>query len=127
MAALVENFLVGGMQVDKFIGYLLKSPPSGIIVGGDRTDIQLVAIENGVRCLILSGNLYPNATIVARAETNDVPILVVREDTFTVAKNVEAMVGQFKLEEREKINHGMNLVNQAFNFEKLYKRLNLAP
>jgi BioD-like phosphotransacetylase family protein len=127
MAALVENFLVGGMQVDKFIGYLLKSPPSGIIVGGDRTDIQLVAIENGVRCLILSGNLYPNATIVARAETNDVPILVVRDDTFTVAKNVEAMVGQFKLEEREKINHGMNLVNQAFNFEKLYKRLNLAP
>ena len=122
---MVENFLVGGMQVDKFITYLLKSPSSGIIVGGDRTDIQLVAIENGVKCLILSGNLYPNDTIVSRAETKGVPILVVRDDTYTVAKNVEAMVGQFKLEEREKINHGMSLVDQAFDFEKLYKRLNL--
>ena len=125
MGGMVENFLVGGMQVDKFIIYLLKSPSSGIIVGGDRTDIQLVAIENGVKCLILSGNLYPNATIVSRAETKGVPILVVRDDTYTVAKNVEAMVGQFKLEEREKINHGMNLVGQSFDFEKLYKRLNL--
>jgi BioD-like phosphotransacetylase family protein len=125
MGGMVENFLVGGMQVDKFISYLLKSPSSGIIVGGDRTDIQLVAIENGVTCLILSGNLYPNATIVSRAETKGVPILVVRDDTFTVAKNVEAMVGQFKLEEKEKIDRGMNLVGQAFDFEKLYKRLNL--
>lgn len=124
---LVENFLVGGMQVDKFISYLLKSPASGIIVGGDRTDIQLVAIENAVRCLILSGNLYPNDTIIARADAKGVPILVVRDDTYTVAKNVEAMVGQFKLQEREKINRGMTLVDQTFDFEKLYARLNLVP
>jgi len=124
---LVENFLVGGMQVDKFITYLLKSPCSGIIVGGDRTDIQLVAIENGVRCLILSGNLYPNETIVARAEAKGVPILVVRDDTYTVAKNVEAMAGRFRLRKREKIDHGIKLVDQALDFEKLYERLNLEP
>ena len=127
MGALVESFLVGGMKVDKFISYLLKSPSSGIIVGGDRTDIQLVAIENGVSCLILSGNLYPNDTIVARAETKGVPILVVRDDTFTVAKNIEAMVSPFKLGETEKINHGMKLVDEAFDFERLYKRLDLVP
>ena len=124
---LVENFLVGGMQVDKFITYLLKTADPGIIVGGDRTDIQLVAIENGVRCLILSGNLYPNDIIIARAEAKGVPVLVVRDDTYTVAKNVEAMIGQFRLREREKIDHGIKLVDQAFDFEKLYKRLNLEP
>lgn len=124
---LVENFLVGGMQVDTFITYLLKTPDSGIIVGGDRTDIQLVAIENGVKCLILSGNLYPNDTIIARAESKGVPILVVRSDTYTVAKNVEAMVGRFKLKEREKIDHGIKLVEEEFDFEKLYERLGLEP
>jgi len=124
---LVESFLVGGMQVDKFITYLLKSPNSGIIVGGDRTDIQLVAIENGVRCLILSGNLYPNDVIIARAEAKGVPILVVRDDTYTVAKNVDAMAGRFRLREREKIDHGIKLVDQMIDFEKLYERLNLVP
>lgn len=124
---LVENFLVGAMQVDKFITYLLKSPSSAVIVGGDRTEIQLVAIENDVRCLILSGNLYPNEIIMARAEANDVPILVVRDDTYTVAKNVEAMVGKFSLGERKKIDHGIKLVDETFDFKKLYKRLNLEP
>lgn len=122
-----ENFLVGGMQVDKFISYVLKRPAAGIIVGGDRTDIQLVAIENGVRCLVLSGNLYPNDTIIARAEAKGVPILVTRDDTYTVAKNVEAMVGRFKLEKREKMDHGINLVDQVFDFQKLYEKLNLVP
>ncbi len=124
---LVENFLVGGMQVDKFITYVLKSPGSGVIVGGDRTDIQLVAIENDVRCLILSGNLYPNETIIARAEARHVPILVVRDDTYTVAKNVEATVGKFSLRKREKIDHGIKMVDQTFDFEKLYEHLNLRP
>lgn len=124
---LVENFLVGGMQVDKFISYLLKSPSPGIIVGGDRTDIQLVAIENDVRCLVLSGNLYPNDTIVERAEAKGVPILVVKDDTYTVAKNVEAMVGQFKPDERERLNHGIGLVNEALDFDKLYKALDISP
>ena len=122
---LVENFLVGGMQVDKFITYLLKSPGSGIIVGGDRTDIQLVAIENGVRCLILSGSLYPNDTIITRAEAKGVPILVVRDDTFTVAKKVEAMAGQFRLRNREKIDHGIKLVDETLDFRRLYERLEL--
>lgn len=123
--ALVDHFLVGGMQVDKFITYLLKSPDSAVIVGGDRTDIQLVAVENGVKGLILSGNLYPNDIITARAEAKGVPIIVLRDDTYTVAKNVEAMVGRFSLQDREKIDHGIKLVEKAFDFEKLYNRLNL--
>ncbi len=123
--ALVENFLVGGMQVDKFITYLLKSPSSAVIVGGDRTDIQLVAVENGVKGLILSGNLYPNDIITARAEAKGVPVVVMRDDTYTVAKNVEAMVGRFSLHDREKMDHGIKLVEKAFDFNKLYSRLNL--
>jgi BioD-like phosphotransacetylase family protein len=123
--ALVENFLVGGMQVDKFITYLLKSPDSAVIVGGDRTDIQLVAVENGVKGLILSGNLYPNEIITARAEAKGVPVVVVRDDTYTVAKNVEAMVGRFSLQDRQKIDHGIKLLEKAFDFETLYNRLNL--
>ena len=125
MEGFVEDFLVGGMQVDTFITYLLKKPTAGVIVGGDRTDIQLVAIENEVKCLILSGNLYPNDTIISRAQVRGVPILVARDDTYTVAKKVEAIVGEFSLKERNKIEHGISLVNEHFYFEKLYKTLNL--
>ena len=121
----VEDFLVGGMQVDTFITYLLKKPNAGIIVGGDRTDIQLVAIETGVKCLVLSGSLYPNNTIVARAEAQGVPILVARDDTYTVAKKVEAIVGEFSLRETSKIEHGIKLVEENLDFKNLYKKLEI--
>jgi hypothetical protein len=124
---LVENFLVGGMQVDKFITYLQKSPASAVIVGGDRTDIQLVAVENDVRCLILSGNLYPNDTIISRSEAKGVPILVAREDTYSVAKNVKAMVGRFRLEDKQKIDRAKELVNEGLDFKNLYEHLHLRP
>jgi BioD-like phosphotransacetylase family protein len=123
----VQDFLVGGMQVDKFITYLLKKPAAGIIVGGDRTDIQLVAIENGVKCLILSGSLYPNDTIIARAEANGVPILVARDDTYTVAKKIEGIVGEFSLQEKTKIERGVKLVDEHFDFQRLYAKLDLKP
>ena len=126
IGALVGSFLVGGMHVDKFITYMIKYPSSAVIVGGDRTDIQLVAIESGARCLILTGNLYPNETIKTRARANGVPILVAKSDTFTVAKGVEAVVGKLSLQDKLKVIHGMKLVDKGFSFEKLYDTLNLA-
>jgi len=126
LGSLVESFLVGGMHVDKFITYMIKHPGSAVIVGGDRTDIQLVAIENGSTCLILTGGLHPNETITARAQVNGVPILVVPGDTFTVAKRVEAVVGKLSLQDKRKIDHGIDLVDKHFFFKDLYAALDLS-
>jgi BioD-like phosphotransacetylase family protein len=123
--ALLETFLVGGMGVDKFVGYLLRRKGAGVIVGGDRSDIQMAAIENKARCLILSGGMYPNDIIIGRAEENGVPILVARDDTYTVAKNVEGMVGTFSLADPRKIDHGLDLVDQGFDFLHLYRQVGL--
>lgn len=82
----VENFLIGTMQVENFMTHFRKSRKSAIIVGGDRSDVQLVALEGQCQCLVLTGNLYPNDIIMTRAEVLEVPIVVVRDDTFTVAK-----------------------------------------
>ncbi|MBW2107644.1 MAG: phosphotransacetylase family protein [Deltaproteobacteria bacterium] len=123
--ALVEGFLVGGMQVDKFITYMVSNPTSAVIVGGDRTDIQLVAVENGARCLILTGNLYPNETITARAEAQGVPVVVVQQDTFTAAKAVESIVVKLTLEDKKKIDHGIDLVDKYLDFERLYQVLGI--
>ena len=127
LGSLVESFLVGGMGVDKFVTYMIKHPGSAVIVGGDRTDIQLVAIENGSACLILTGSLYPNEIITARARANGVPILVVPSDTFTVAKRIEAVVGKLSLQDKRKIDHGIDLVDKYLSFKDLYGALGLTP
>ena len=121
----VENFLIGTMQVENFMTHFRKSKKSAIIVGGDRSDVQLVALEGQCQCLVLTGNLYPNDIIMTRAEVLEVPIVVVRDDTFTVAKKMEAILSRHKLRDVIKIQHGSQLVSSIIDFQYMKERLGI--
>ncbi len=120
---IVENFLIGTMQVENFMVHFKKRKNSAVIVGGDRADIQLVAIESGCPCLILTGNLYPNDIILSRAEVHKVPIIVVREDTYTVAKMMEGVLSSIKLRDMDKVNYGFKLMDSSLNWDFIKKSL----
>ena len=105
-----ESFLIGTMQVENFLTHFRKHPKAAVIVGGDRSDLQLVAIEGPCSCLILTGNLYPNDIILSRAENAEVPIMVVREDTYSVAKRMDALLSQHKLRDEVKFQQASQLV-----------------
>ncbi len=122
---LVEHFLIGGMQVDRALEYIRKTRNNAVIVGGDRADVQLAAIEAMTQCLILTGNLYPNEIVVARAELRGVPIVVVRGDTYSVAKKVEELSRKLRLRENEKVYYGIRLMEEKVNFESLYEALGI--
>ncbi|MDO9081831.1 MAG: phosphotransacetylase family protein, partial [Humidesulfovibrio sp.] len=115
----VENFLIGTMQVENFLTHFMRHKNSAIIVGGDRSDVQLVALEGSCPCLILTGNLYPNDIILTRSEVLQTPIIMVREDTFSVAKKMENILSRHKLRDMIKVNHGVQLVGAALDFETL--------
>ena len=121
----VENFLIGTMQVENFMTHFRKSKKSAIIVGGDRSDVQLVALEGQCQCLVLTGNLYPNDIIMTRAEVLEVPIVVVRDDTFTVAKKMEAILSRHKLRDVIKIQHGSQLVSSIIDFPYMKESLGI--
>ncbi len=122
---LVEHFLIGAMQVDKAIEYFRKTRHNAVIVGGDRTDIQLSAIESGSVCLILTGELYPGEIILSRAEQRDIPIMVVREDTYSIAKKLEKLSVRLRLRDTSKVERGMNLVIENVNFPLLYEKMGI--
>ena len=123
---LIEHFLIGGMQVDRALEYIRKTRNNAVIVGGDRADVQLAAIEAMTQCLILTGNLYPNEIVVSRAELKGIPIVVVRADTYSVAKNVEELSRKLRLREKEKVYCGIRLIEEGFDFERLYKALGIS-
>jgi BioD-like phosphotransacetylase family protein len=122
---LIEHFLIGGMQVDRALEYIRKTRNNAVIVGGDRADVQLAAIEAMTQCLILTGNLYPNEIVVSRAELRGIPIVVVRDDTYSVAKKVEELSRKLRLREKEKVYYGIQLMDEKVNFERLYQTLGI--
>ncbi|MBU1247231.1 MAG: phosphotransacetylase family protein [Proteobacteria bacterium] len=122
---IVERFLIGTMQVENFMTHFRKHKNSAVIVGGDRSDVQLVALEGDCPCLILTGNLYPNDIILTRSEVLKTPIIIAREDTFTVAKKMEATLSRHKLRETIKIEQGAKLIAQHLDVEYLKGELGL--
>ena len=112
----VENFLIGTMQVENFMTHFRKNKNSAVIVGGDRSDVQLVALEGNCPCLVLTGNLYPNDIILTRSEVLNIPIVVVRDDTYTVAKKMEVILSRHKLRDVIKIRQGAQLVSSSIDF-----------
>jgi BioD-like phosphotransacetylase family protein len=123
---LIEHFLIGGMQVDRALEYIRKARNNAVIVGGDRADIQLAAIEATTQCLILTGNLYPNEIVISRAEMRGVPIIVVRGDTYSVAKKVEEVSRKLRVREKEKVDCGIRLIEENVDFRRLYEALGIS-
>lgn len=60
-------------------------PEKTILITGDRTGIQRLAVEAGVRLLIISGNSPVAENLLVTARNNDVSILVSRYDTANCA------------------------------------------
>jgi len=114
------------MQVDRATEYFKRTKNNAVIVGGDRADIQSSAIESGTECLVLTGELYPGEIIIARAEQKGIPVIVVRDDTYSVAKKLEKLSVRLRLRDKAKVAHGMDLVMQNVNFPLLYKKLGLS-
>jgi hypothetical protein len=123
LSNLVERFLIGAMQVDRATEYFKRTKNNAVIVGGDRADIQLSAIESGTECLVLTGELYPSEIIISRAEQKEIPIIVVRDDTYAVANKLEKLSVRLRLRDKAKVAHGVELVMENVNFPLLYKRL----
>ena len=122
---LVDDFLIGTMQVENFMTHFKKRRNSAVIVGGDRSDLQLVALEGRCPCLILTGNLYPNDLILSRSDALKIPIIVVREDTYTVAKEMEKVLDSSKFREPSLIDYGVKLVKSNLDIAAIKKGLGL--
>ena len=88
----VENFMVGAMNVEGALKYFRAQANKAVITGGDRSDIQLAALETPTKVIILTGGMYPDSSIISAAQGKNVPIMVVADDTMTVVSKMDSAV-----------------------------------
>lgn len=122
---LVEHFLIGAMNVESALKYFRRVPNKAVITGGDRSDIQLAALETSTRCLILTGDLYPDDIIISKAEEKGVPILVVPTDTLTTVDRFEALPGHLSLRNKSKAKRAKELIERRLDLSRIMERLGL--
>jgi len=116
---LVEHFSVGAMNVESALRYFRRIPNKAVITGGDRSDIQLAALETSTKCIVLTGELHPNSIIIARAEERGIPILLTRDDTLTAVERIERFLGRQRVRSPKKIGHALDLLRSHVALDRL--------
>jgi BioD-like phosphotransacetylase family protein len=124
---MVESLTIGAMNVNSALKYFRKGRNMAVVTGGDRTDIQLAALETSTQCLILTGQMPPLPTVLSRAEDLEIPILSVDLDTLTTVEIIDQAFGQVRLHEPSKLHYMNQLMATHFDLSRLLADLGLEP
>lgn len=122
---MVESLSIGAMNVNSALGYFRQRENMAVVTGGDRTELQMAALETSTHCLILTGRIPPKEIIIERAESLEIPVLSVDTDTLTTVEVVDGAFGRVPLQEDIKVRQIKRLIQQNFDFERLLKYLGL--
>lgn len=123
--SLVENLVVGAMTAETALGKFRQFSHKAVITGGDRTDIQLVALETSTTCMILTGNIHPSPLVVRQAEEFGVAILLAPRNTMEVIEIIDRIYGKTRLAHPAKLRQFQVVLNNHLDFTRLYRDIGL--
>lgn len=121
----VENITVGAMTAEAALSHFRRQKNKAVVTGGDRTEIQLAALETSTTCLILTGNLQPSSLIVRQADQSGVPVLLVRGTTMETIEKIDSIFGKTRLGQAAKLHQFEQLLAKHADIKRLYKALGL--
>lgn len=123
----IENIVVGSMTMEGALKYLQRSPNKAVVIGGDRNDLALCALETSTSLLILTGGLYPNIKVISQAEEKEVPVLLVHQDTYSTVELIHSINKRFRIhpEDREIIDLVKKNVNSYCDWKPLWDFLEM--
>jgi uncharacterized protein len=123
---MVEKLVIGAMNVNSALKYFRQGQNMAVVTGGDRTDLQLAALETSTQCLILTGHIPPSKTILARADEMEIPILSVDLDTLTTVEIIDNTFGQVRLHEPIKVDCMFQMAEEYIDIDRLIQQLGLS-
>ncbi|MBD3235880.1 MAG: AAA family ATPase [Candidatus Eisenbacteria bacterium] len=116
----VKHIFVGAMDADA----ARREPRFAeeqrlVITSGDRSDMILAALEGDTVGIVLTNNVMPPANIISQVAERGVPMLLVAEDTYQVAKRIDDIEHLLTKEESDKIARLTTMVQEHVNLQKL--------
>lgn len=122
---LVESLMAGGMSVDSGLAYFSRRKGKAVVLPYNRPDLQMAALETSLRCFLLTGGGPPHPTVLYRCQEEEVPILLVKEETPTVLERMEALFKETRFHHRDKLETLDQMLRRHFDFPRFYHGLGL--
>jgi uncharacterized protein len=116
---LVETYMIGAMSPEHALRYFQLTPDKVVIVGGDRAEIILTALDTPTVAVVLTGNYVPSPAVLERAEERGVPLISVETDTVTATDDLRRLFGRLRVKDRGKIELIAGLIEEAVDLDRL--------
>ena len=118
--AIIKNIFVGAMGADAVLRVQkFKKEHKLVITSGDRSNMILAALETYSKGIVLTNNILPSANLIARAATENIPMLMVSNDTYQTAKKIDGIVPLLTTKEMFKIDILTDLVQQNVDIKSI--------
>ena len=124
--ALIESFTVGAMTAEAALRRFRRQKNKAVITGGDRSDIQLAALETSTAALILTGNLQPSPIIIQQADSLGIPVLLVQSATMEAVERIEQAYSRTRLGQPEKLETFIKLMEEHADTKAIFSALGLS-
>ncbi|HMQ32337.1 MAG TPA: phosphotransacetylase family protein [Chloroflexaceae bacterium] len=124
-ARTVESLMIGAMGADASLSFFRRRANKAVITGGDRSDLQLAALETNTTALVLTGNFRPSPQVIDRAEERQVPLILVPDDTLSTVDRAERLFGRVRFHQEPKLRRFAELMDAHFDFARLYEAMGM--
>lgn len=129
---LYENILhivVGAMTAHYALNYIRQG--TLLITPGDRQDIILASLSAGivgedsdfVTGIILTGGIRPQKNIFKLIKKTNIPVLLVKDDTYKTASRVHDMLVKISPHDKKKIAIAQDLINKYVDIDYIDQQL----
>lgn len=119
-ARLVDNFLIGGLVLDWGPTYFGSQENTGVIVRGDRPDVQLAALQTDTtRAMVLTKGVSPIEYVYYEAQQREIPIVVSPYDTHETASRLESLLPKIRFDHPDKLNRAVELVESRLDLKMI--------
>lgn len=88
-----SKFSIGAMTQENISRYLVKG---GLLIVGDRENIQLLALENH-NAILVTGGFFVSEAVIRLADELGIPVMVTNYDTFTVATMINHALSNVRI------------------------------
>ncbi len=126
----IRHTIVAAMEPYNMVNYL--SDGTLVLTSGDRVDNIMVAVsshlvmpgkKNRVAGIILSGGLVPNPKITDLLRKSRIPVLLAKDDTYTIAGKIENLICKIQKTDKDKIEEARQLIKKHVDIDLILRNL----
>lgn len=125
----IFDVVVGAMTANHALNYFKKG--TLLITPGDRQDIILASLSAGmvsddneyIAGMILTGGLYPHRNILKLIKKTNIPVIIVKDDTYKTASRVHDLLVKISPHDKKKIAIAQDLLRDFVDIDYINEQI----